>query len=118
MPAKTPTKTHEKAAPAASSDPYKKLGAARLLEIHELMVRARLLEERLIKMSKGGDGFFWIGGPGEEAFNVPLGLQIKKGHGVEHDFLHLHYRSSGIYLALGGEPLDALRQMRSTATDP
>jgi 2-oxoisovalerate dehydrogenase E1 component alpha subunit len=33
------------------------------------MVRGRLLEERLIKMSKGGDGFFWIGGPGEEAFN-------------------------------------------------
>ena len=118
MPAKTPTKTHAKAAPAASSDPYKKLGATRLLEIHELMVRTRLLEERLIKMSKGGDGFFWIGGPGEEAFNVPLGLHVKKGHGVNHDFLHLHYRSSAIVQALGGKPIDALRQMRSVATDP
>ncbi|HEX4047363.1 MAG TPA: thiamine pyrophosphate-dependent enzyme, partial [Elusimicrobiota bacterium] len=117
-PTKTPTKTHAKAAPADSSDPYKKLGAARLLEIHELMVRARLLEERLIKMSKGGDGFFWIGGPGEEAFNVALGLQVKKGHGVNHDFLHLHYRSSAIVQALGGKPIDAVRQMRSVATDP
>jgi 2-oxoisovalerate dehydrogenase E1 component alpha subunit len=82
------------------------------------MVRARLLEERLIKMSKGGEGFFWIGGPGEEAFNVPLGLQIKKGRGVNFDFLHLHYRSAAIVMAMGAEPIDALRQMRSAATDP
>ena len=109
--AKTPAK-------APASDPYKKLGAPKLLKIHELMVRARLLEERLIKMSKGGDGFFWIGGPGEEAFNVPLGLQIKKGHGVDFDFLHLHYRSAAIALSLGAKPLDSLRQMRSVATDP
>jgi 2-oxoisovalerate dehydrogenase E1 component alpha subunit len=118
MPSKSPTKTHAKDVSAAVSDPYKKLGAVQLLKIHELMVRARLLEERLIKMSKGGDGFFWIGGPGEEAFNVPLGLQVKKGHGVNHDFLHLHYRSSAIVQALGGKPIDALRQMRSVATDP
>lgn len=103
---------------AAAADPYKKLGAAKLLKIHELMVRARLLEERLIKMSKGGDGFFWIGGPGEEAFNVPLGLQAKKGHGVHHDFLHLHYRSAAIVLAMGAQPIDSLRQMRSVGTDP
>ncbi len=106
-----------KSAPS-SPDAYKKLGAQKLLKIHELMVRARLLEERLIKMSKGGDGFFWIGGPGEEAFNVPLGLQVKKGHGVNYDFLHLHYRSAAIALSLGAEPIDSLRQMRSVATDP
>jgi 2-oxoisovalerate dehydrogenase E1 component alpha subunit len=82
------------------------------------MVRARLLEEKLIKMSKGGDGFFWIGGPGEEAFNVPLGLQVKKGQGLEHDYLHLHYRSGAIALALGADPVDSLRQMRSVAGDP
>jgi 2-oxoisovalerate dehydrogenase E1 component alpha subunit len=113
-----PAKSAAKAAAAAPADPYKKLGAARLLRIHELMVRARLLEERLIKMSKGGDGFFWIGGPGEEAFNVPLGLQIKKGHGVDFDFLHLHYRSSAIVLSMGAAPIDTLRQMRSVAADP
>ena len=114
MSAKTSAKTTAKAAP----DPYKTLGAARLLAIHELMVRSRLLEERLIKMSKGGDGFFWIGGPGEEAFNVALGLQVKKGRGVNYDFLHLHYRSSAIVQALGGKTIDAFRQMRSVATDP
>lgn len=109
-------KTPAKSVPAA--DRYKKIGVAKLLKIHELMVRARLLEERLIKMSKGGDGFFWIGGPGEEAFNVPLGLQVKKGHGVNFDFLHLHYRSAAIVMAMGAKPIDALRQMRSVATDP
>jgi 2-oxoisovalerate dehydrogenase E1 component alpha subunit len=105
-------------AKTASSDAISQLEPALLTRMHELMVRARLLEERLIKMSKGGDGFFWIGGPGEEGFNVPLGLLVKKGSGVEHDFLHLHYRSSAILLALGAEEIDSIRQMRSVASDP
>src|ERR1700685_1048598 len=70
------------------------LPAERCLQIHRLMVRARVMEERMIKMSKSGEGYFWAGGPGEEAFNVPLGLLIKKGFGPDFDFLHLHYRSS------------------------
>ncbi len=101
-----------------ANDPYFKLGPEILLKIHNLMVKARVLEERLIKMSKGGDGFFWIGGPGEEGFNVPLGLQVKKGQGLDDDYLHLHYRSSGIILAMGAPVIDTVRQMRTTATDP
>jgi 2-oxoisovalerate dehydrogenase E1 component alpha subunit len=88
------------------------------LRIHELMLKARVLEERLITMYRQGDGYFWIGGPGEEAFNVPLGLLVDKGTGVEHDYLHLHYRSSATLLAMGADPVDALRQMKNTATDP
>lgn len=107
----TPTKTK-------SADPYVAFGSEKLLKIHDLMVKARVLEERLIKMSKSGDGFFWIGGPGEEAFNVSLGLQVKKGRGLEHDYLHLHYRSSAILLAMGAPVVDDIRQMRSVATDP
>lgn len=89
-----------------------------LLEIYNIMVKSRALEERLITMFKQNQGFFWIGGPGEEGFNVPLGLLIKKGQGVEYDFLHLHYRSSAILLSMGMEPIDAIRQMKNTATDP
>jgi 2-oxoisovalerate dehydrogenase E1 component alpha subunit len=89
-----------------------------LLRIHELMVKARVLEERLITMYKQGDGYFWIGGPGEEAFNIPLGLLVDKGQGLNHDYLHLHYRSSGTLLAMGANPVDSLRQMKNTATDP
>jgi 2-oxoisovalerate dehydrogenase E1 component alpha subunit len=88
------------------------------LRVHDLMLRGRLLEERLIAMYRQGDGSFWIGGPGEEALNVPLGLLVDKGQGLDHDYLHLHYRSSATLLALGADPVDALRQMKSTASDP
>jgi 2-oxoisovalerate dehydrogenase E1 component alpha subunit len=88
------------------------------LRIHDLMLQARVLEERLITMYKQGDGFFWIGGPGEEAFNVPLGLLVDKGFGVDHDYLHLHYRSAATLLAMGADPVDSLRQMKNVATDP
>jgi 2-oxoisovalerate dehydrogenase E1 component alpha subunit len=97
---------------------YLKLEPSLLKKMHYLMVRTRLLEERLIKMSKGGEGFFWIGGPGEEGFNIPLGLQVKKGQGVDHDYLHLHYRSSGIMMAMGAPVIDTIRQMRTSRTDP
>ncbi len=88
------------------------------LRIHALMVGARVLEEQLIAMTRSGDGYFWIGGPGEEAFNVPLGLLVHKGEGPAFDYLHLHYRSSATLLAMGAAPIDTLRQMRSVATDP
>ncbi|PIR22185.1 MAG: 3-methyl-2-oxobutanoate dehydrogenase [Deltaproteobacteria bacterium CG11_big_fil_rev_8_21_14_0_20_45_16] len=99
-------------------DPYESLSPETLKKIHRTMVLDRLLEERLIKMSKGGEGFFWIGGPGEEAFSVPLGFLVKKGQGLDHDYLHLHYRSSGIALAMGAQVIDSIRQMRTVMTDP
>ena len=55
-------------------------------------------------MYKQGDGYFWIGGPGEEAFNVPLGLLVKKGQGLDYDYLHLHYRHRRTLLAHGRGP--------------
>lgn len=100
------------------SRPSGRLSPELCLGIHELMVRTRLLEERLITMYKQGDGYFWIGGPGEEALSVPLGLLVDKGQGLDHDYLHLHYRSSGTLLAMGADPIDTLRQMRNAATDP
>jgi 2-oxoisovalerate dehydrogenase E1 component alpha subunit len=89
-----------------------------LLEMHAHMVMSRVLEERLIRMQKQGDGYFWIGGPGEEALTVPLGMLVDKGEGPAHDYLHLHYRSSGTVLAMGADPVDSLRQMKSVASDP
>jgi 2-oxoisovalerate dehydrogenase E1 component alpha subunit len=98
--------------------PAKKLTAEKLREIHGLMVESRILEERLIKMNKAGEGYFWIGGPGEEAFAIPLGLLVQKGQGIQNDYLHLHYRASATVLAMGGASIDTIRQMRATATDP
>jgi 2-oxoisovalerate dehydrogenase E1 component alpha subunit len=88
------------------------------LKLHDRMLLARCLEERLIQMHKQGDGFFWVGGPGEEAINASLGLLVHKGCGPEYDYLHLHYRATATLLAMGADPMDALRQMKNTASDP
>src|SRR3954462_3510210 len=80
------------------------------LTVFRQMLRTRALEERSIKMSKSGEAYFWIGGPGEEALNVCLGLQVHKGRGAAFDFLHLHYRNAGVMLAMGMPMIDHTRQ--------
>ncbi len=104
--------------PSVAAAPAGRLSPELCLKIYDLMLRTRVLEDRLITMYKQGDGFFWIGGPGEEAFSVPLGLLVDKGQGLDHDYLHLHYRCAGTLLAMGADPVDSLRQMRNTVTDP
>ncbi len=94
------------------------LPAERCLEIHRIMVRARAMEVIMIEMSKSGQGYFWIGGPGEEAFNTALGLNVKKGQGPDYDYLHLHYRNSATMVAMGMPLIDGIRQMAMTRTDP
>lgn len=89
-----------------------------LLRIYDLMIKSRCLEDRLIKVYKTGDAYFWIGGPGEEAFGVPLGLLVKKGQGPDYDYLHLHYRGTPTLIALGMKMEDSLRLIMNRATDP
>jgi 2-oxoisovalerate dehydrogenase E1 component alpha subunit len=89
-----------------------------LLRIHDLMVKSRVLEERVIKIYKAGEGYFWIGGPGEEAFGVPLGLLARKGQGLANDWFHLHYRCTPTLIALGMPMIDAVRLMMNRTTDP
>lgn len=83
-----------------------------------LMLKSRALEERLIKIYKAGEAFFWIGAPGEEAFGVPLGLLTKKGEGVKNDYLHLHYRGTPTLVAMGMPMLDSIRLIMNKSTDP
>lgn len=89
-----------------------------LLQIHQYMVKSRVLEERLIKIYRAGESYFWIGGPGEEAWGVPLGMLVKKGQGLEHDWLHLHYRCTPTLTAMGMEMIDSIRLMMNRSTDP
>lgn len=88
-----------------------------LLQMHSLMVKSRVLEERLIKIYKAGEAYFWIGAPGEEAFGVPLGLLVDKGHGPTHDYLHLHYRATPTVVAMGMPMIDSIRLIMNRATD-
>lgn len=87
------------------------------LQMLDLMIKSRVLEERLIKIYKAGDAFFWIGGPGEEAWGVPLGLLVNKGRGHDHDYLHLHYRSTPTLIAMGMPMIDSIRLIMNKATD-
>ncbi len=88
-----------------------------LLQMLDLMIKSRVLEERLIKIYKAGESYFWIGGPGEEAWGVPLGLLVNKGRGHKHDYLHLHYRCSPTLVAMGMPMIDSVRIMMNRATD-
>ena len=93
------------------------LSKERLVQIHNLMVKARVTEERLIHIYKQGLGYFWIGGPGEEAFAVPLGLLIDKGKGLTKDWLYLHYRSLPTLMAMGLTMKEAFRTILNKVTD-
>lgn len=89
-----------------------------LLQMLDLMIKSRVLEERLIKIYRAGESYFWIGGPGEEAWGVPMGLLVNKGQGLEHDYLHLHYRCTPTLIALGMDMKDSIRLMMNRSTDP
>ena len=82
------------------------------------MLESRCLDERLIHLQRQGLGYFWTGGPGEEAFNSSLGAVLRMGRGPDFDFLLPHYRSSAIALMCGEPSIDFLRQMLGRATDP
>ena len=93
------------------------LSKEKLIQIYNLMLKARITEERLIHIYKQGLGYFWIGGPGEEAFSVPLGLLVDKGQGIHKDWLYLHYRGLPTLMAMGLTIKEAFRTVLNKATD-
>ncbi len=103
---------------SAKKNDFGGLAPELLLKIHNLMVKSRVLEERLIKIYRAGESYFWIGGPGEEAWGVCLGLLARKGKGLAHDFLHLHYRCTPTLIAMGMPMIDSIRLMMNRTTDP
>ena len=105
------------AAPAVLRSGREAMSVELALTVFRQMLRTSVLEERSIKMSKSGEAYFWIGGPGEEALNVCLGLQVHKGQGPAYDYLHLHYRNAGVMLAMGMAMIDHTRQLAMRWTD-
>ncbi len=94
------------------------LDSAIVKNIFSNMVKARVFEDRLIKIYRAGESYFWIGGPGEEAWGVPLGMLANKGQGPAHDYLHLHYRCSPTLIAMGMPMIEGIRLTMNRATDP
>lgn len=104
--------------PSSTSTKKLPLDQGLLLQMHSFMVKSRVLEERLIKIYRAGESYFWIGGPGEEAWGVPLGMLVHKGQGLNYDWLHLHYRCTPTLVAMGLEMMDSIRLMMNRSTDP
>lgn len=103
---------------ATKKDNFGGLNSKVVIQMLDLMIKSRVLEERLIKIYRAGESFFWIGGPGEEAWGVPLGMLARVGKGLDFDFMHLHYRCTPTVLAMGVSMLDSIRLMTNRATDP
>lgn len=114
---KTTSSVKPSLTPKGSRKDFYGLDKALLLQMHDLMVRSRALEERLIKIYKAGDAYFWIGAPGEEAWGVPLGMLVRKGQGPQYDWLHLHYRGTPTLVAMGMPMVDSIRLIMNRATD-
>lgn len=102
---------------AAAKNNFGGLDKKILLQMYSDMVKSRVLEERLIKIYRAGESFFWIGGTGEEAWGVPVGMLAKKGQGPAYDYLHLHYRCTPTLIAMGLEMVDSVRLMMNRSTD-
>ncbi len=115
--AKISAKTSAKTAKGAKDRSLGLLPKQLVIQMLDMMVKSRVLEERLIKVYKTGDAFFWIGGPGEEAFGVPLGLLVNKGQGPAHDYLHLHYRGTPTLIAMGMPMIESIRLIMNRSTD-
>ncbi len=109
--------TTSTSAPKSSKSLFGGLSKELLLQIHDLMVKSRVLEERLIKIYRSGESYFWIGGTGEEAWGVCLGLLARKGQGLKYDFMHLHYRCTPTLIAMGMPMIDSIRLMMNRSTD-
>jgi 2-oxoisovalerate dehydrogenase E1 component alpha subunit len=112
------SKPPSKSEPREKTGKFSGLSKELLLKMHDLMVKSRVLEDRLIKIYRSGESYFWIGGPGEEAWGVPLGLLVKKGQGLDYDWLHLHYRCTPTMVAMGMPMIDAVRLNMNRSTDP
>lgn len=104
--------------PVTKKDNFGGLSKDLLLQMHDFMVKSRVLEERLIKIYKAGEAYFWIGGPGEEAWGVPLGMLARKGEGLAYDWFHLHYRCTPTLIPLGLTMVDSIRLIMNRSTDP
>ena len=95
------------------------LDREQLLEIHDALVRARAVEERLeILHRQGHVGGGVYRGLGQEAGAVGTAYALRRRTDGTGDFLAQTIRETGALLLFGGTPLEYFRQYTARATGP
>lgn len=105
------------AEPAVSSPiDYRKLGLSKeqVLQLYELMLTARRLDERQEVLQRQGKAHFHISCRGQEATQVGAAYALVPGK----DFLHPYYRDTGVLLTVGVTPREILLGSFAKANDP
>ena len=85
-----------------------------MLEIYRLMLTARHVDDREIKLKRQRKVYFQISCAGHEALQVGAALALKPGY----DWFFPYYRDRGLCVALGVTPYDMLLQSVGSADDP
>lgn len=106
--------------PALSADQFvtrdyaASLAEERLLEMYEVLLQARKLDERMWVLHRQGKVAFHISGMGQEACQVGMAFAMERGK----DWLHPYYRDMAFVLALGMTPRHMMLQLFGKAEDP
>jgi 2-oxoisovalerate dehydrogenase E1 component alpha subunit len=106
------TKTEGKSESALGSN----LGLSRdeLLEMYQLMVIARAVDERMWILNRAGKIPFVISGQGHEGAQVGLAYALKKGH----DWMVPYYRSVASLMTFGMSPREIMLAQFARGVDP
>ena len=95
---------------------HRRLGLTdeQLVEMHRLMVTARVLDERMWALNRQGKVPFVVSAAGHEACQVAAGFALERGT----DYLVPYYRDLTMVLVAGLTPRDILLGLYGKAEDP
>lgn len=85
-----------------------------LLEMHELMLTARMLDERMWALNRQGKAPFVVSSAGHEGCQIGSAYALMRGS----DFFVPYYRDLGVVLVAGLTPRDVLLGVYAKAEDP
>ena len=85
-----------------------------LLDVYNIMVLARELDNKMLNLIKQSKGFFHMGCSGHEAAQIAAALVMQEGK----DWSYPYYRDGAYTLALGVTPREHLLSFLARADDP
>ncbi|MGB5529335.1 MAG: thiamine pyrophosphate-dependent enzyme, partial [Ignavibacteriaceae bacterium] len=85
-----------------------------LVEILKMMIRARTIDDKALRLLKQGKTFFHIAAEGHEAIQMAIGLLLDP----KKDWLFPYYRDLGTVLMAGLTPEEVFLGTFAKATDP